>query len=56
MILTIPAVMQERIQAELTSLPAIHGKIMLLISFNCSTSKVIGSMKITRSIEEEVRP
>jgi hypothetical protein len=56
MMLTIPVALRERIQAELASLPAVHGKITLLFQFNCTITKDIGSMKVTRSIEEEVRP
>jgi hypothetical protein len=54
--LTIPANMQERIQNELLTLPVLCGKLTLTITFNCTSSKVIGSMKIKREIEEEVRP
>lgn len=54
--LTIPKVMQERINQELLTLPDICGKVTLSLTFNCTMSKVIGSMKVLRSIEEEVRP
>ena len=54
--LAIPATMQERIKEELLTLPAICGKLTLTITLNCTTSKVVGSMKIKREIEEEIRP
>lgn len=54
--LTIPASIQERIDKELATLPELHGKIVLQLIFNCNTSKIIGSLKITRSIEDEIRP
>jgi hypothetical protein len=54
--LTIPATLQKRIENELLTLPAICGKLTLTITLNCTSSKVVGSMKIIRSIEEEVRP
>ena len=55
MSLIIPAVLQDRIKAELSTLPAIYGKVVLTISFNCTMNKVIGSMKVKREIEDEVR-
>lgn len=54
--LTIPKDIEARIQKELASLPAIHGKIILQIEFNCTMSKAIGSLKILKSTQEEVRP
>ena len=54
--LTIPATMQARITNELLTLPEICGKVTLTVTFNLNANKVIGSMKINRAIEEEVRP
>ncbi len=54
--LTIPAKMHERIQEELLTLPSISGKVTLTLTFNINPSKVLGSMKISKSIEEEIRP
>lgn len=54
--LTIPANLQARIAHELATIPAIHGKITLTLTFNATINKVLGSMKITRSVEEEIRP
>jgi hypothetical protein len=56
MSLAIPRILQDRITAELATLPAIHGKVVLTFSFNCTMNKVIGSMKVKREIEDEVRP
>ena len=52
--LPIPKDMQARIQTELANIPAIHGKLVLTFSFNCTMSNV-GSLKIKREIETEIR-
>lgn len=54
--LTIPAPMLDRISKELLTLPAICGKVTLVVTFNLNASKTIGSMKINKSFEEEIRP
>lgn len=56
MSLVIPSAFQHRIQAELASLPAVYGKVVLTISFHCTMNKIIGSMKLKKEIEEEFRP
>ncbi len=54
--LTIPPSLQARIDRELATLPAVVGKVSLTFVFNCGTSRSVGSMKVTRTVEEEVRP
>lgn len=56
MTLSIPKDLQARIAMELANLPAVHGKVCLTISFNCTMNKIIGSMKIRTEVEEEIRP
>jgi hypothetical protein len=56
MSLLIPKDLQARIGLELATLPAVHGKVSLTITFNCTMNKIIGSMKVKREIEEEIRP
>lgn len=53
--LTIPSICQDRIAKELASLPEIHGKVTLTITFNCTTSKVIGTMDIEVSKKDQMR-
>lgn len=55
MTLTIPRTMQERIQKELSTLPSLHGKVVLTFEFNVSMERV-GSLKILKSTQEEIRP
>ncbi len=55
MTLSIPQEMLARIHVELAKLPAVIGKVSLHLEFNCGTSKTIGSLKIKKSVEEEVR-
>ena len=55
MSLTIPRTMQERIQKELSALPVVHGKVVLTFEFNVSMERV-GSLKILKSTQEEIRP
>lgn len=54
--MTIPATMRHRIEQELLTLPPVCGKVTITVTFNCTASKVIGSMKINKAVEEEVRP
>ncbi len=56
MTLTIPKDMRARIEAELASIPAIHGKVVLTFEFNCTMSKAVGSLKVMKSTQEEIRP
>ena len=53
--LSIPQDMQVRIQHELATLPAVYGKVALTFTFNCTMSMVVGSMKVKREIETEMR-
>lgn len=54
--LSIPKDLEARIQKELASLPAIYGKVVLTFEFNCTMSKVVGSLKVMKSTQEEIRP
>ena len=56
MSLTIPKDVLARIHLELASLPAIIGKVNLHLEFNCGSGRVIGSVKIKKWTEEEIRP
>lgn len=54
--LILPSIALSRIQQELETLPALHGKISLTIEFNCGAGKTFHSMKVKRYTEDEVRP
>ena len=54
--LTIPKALHDRITKELLTLPAICGKVTLTITLNLTSNRTVGSMKINKSVEEEVRP
>ena len=56
MSLTIPEHLMARIKLELASLPPIYGKVMLQLTFNSGNGKDVGSLKILKSTEEELRP
>jgi len=56
MMLTIPKHLRAKIEQELDSLPAIHGKIVLQIEMNCCMERKLGSLKIFKSTQEEFRP
>ena len=53
--LTIAKHFQEIIQKELASLPAIHGKVIVTFQFNCTIAKAVGTMKVFKTTEEEIR-
>lgn len=55
MSLTIPPKFLDRIRKELESLPAVAGKVSLTLEFNCGTGGILGSLKVKKYSEDEMR-
>jgi len=54
--LQIPLSFQQQIDAVLTTLPVIHGKISIALTFNCGSGGTVGSLEINKSIAMQYRP
>ncbi len=55
MTLSIPPKMLDRIKRELESLPAVVGKVSLTLEFNCGIGGTLGSLKVKKYSEDEIR-
>ena len=55
MSLIIPPKMLDRIKRELESLPVVLGKVTLTLEFNCGTGGTLGSLKVKKYSEDEIR-
>lgn len=54
--LMIPLTLQREIDDVLSTLPNIRGKLTIELVLNCGAPGVVGSLKIRKSFEVEVRP
>lgn len=54
--LVLPAHIRKLIDRELNTIPAIHGKVRIQFEMNCGNQRTLGSLKILKTTEEEVRP
>lgn len=55
MSLVISARFMDRIKKELETIPQVIGKVTLTLEFNCSTGGVLGSLKVKKYSEDEIR-